>query len=348
LDTKAIDPEAVSEEAGFQELEGLPPGLLECPAHELAEALGGPALIHLPGQAEPPVFASVLLHGNETTGWEAVRALLRDYGERPLPRSLSLFVGNVTAAAEGERLLPGQTDFNRIWRGGGAENALAARVWGRMAERGLFASVDIHNNTGLNPHYACINRLDHRFLRLATLFGRTVVFFTQPDSVQSRAFAELAPAVTVECGKAGEAHGVDHAARYLDAVLHLSELPDEPVPAHDYDLYHTVATVTVREDVAFGFSQGDLVLREDLDHLNFAELPANTGFGRAQFEAAQPGELVAARDEQGEDVVERYFWLDGAELRTRQSVMPAMLTRDPTIIRQDCLCYLMERLPPVT
>jgi hypothetical protein len=26
-------------------------------------------------------------------------------------------------------------------------------------------------------------------------------------------------------------------------------------------------------------------------------------------------------------------------------VMPAMLTRDERVIRQDCLCYLMERLP---
>ncbi|MEF8792400.1 M14 family metallopeptidase [Thiohalorhabdus sp.] len=348
MDIKATEGEAATVEADLRELDGLPPGLLERPAHELAEALGGPALIHLPGQVEPPVFASVLLHGNETTGWEAVRTLLRDYGGRPLPRSLSLFVGNVAAAAEGERLLPGQSDFNRIWRGGAAESPLAARVWGRMAERGVFASVDVHNNTGLNPHYACINRLDHRFLRLATLFGRTVVYFTQPDSVQSRAFAELAPSVTVECGKAGDAHGIDHAARFLDAVLHLSDLPDDPVPEQDYDLYHTVATVTVREDVAFGFTEGDLVLREDLDHLNFAELPADTGFGRVRFDAAHPSEAVVARDEQGEEVAERYFWLDDAELRTRLTVMPAMLTRDPTIIRQDCLCYLMERLGPVT
>jgi succinylglutamate desuccinylase len=348
LDTEAIHSEAAAGNASLREYHGLPQGLLERPASELAAALGGPALIHLPGQAEPPVFASVLLHGNETTGWEAARTVLARYTERPLPRALSLFVGNVAAAAEGLRLLPGQPDYNRIWRGGGAENALAAAVWQRMAERGVFASVDIHNNTGRNPHYACINRLDHRFLRLATLFGRTVVYFTQPDSVQSNAFAELAPAVTVECGQPGEPHGVEHAARFLDAVLHLSELPATPVPVHDYDLYHTVATVTVREDVDFGFSEGDLVLREDLDHLNFVELPAGTGFGRVQSGAGAPGEVVAARNEQGEEVAARYFWLDNGELRTRLRLMPSMLTRDPAIIRQDCLCYLMERLPPVT
>ncbi|HKJ70319.1 MAG TPA: M14 family metallopeptidase [Gammaproteobacteria bacterium] len=346
MDTEAIHREAAG--AGLRELEGLPAGLLDCEAHELAGVLGGPSLIHLPGRVEPPVFAAVLMHGNETTGWAAARAVLRQYEQAQLPRALSLFVANVAAAAEGLRLLPGQPDFNRLWRGGeGPEHAMAEAVTRRMAERGVFASIDIHNNSGRNPHYACINRLDHRFLRLATLFGRTVVYFTRPDSVQSNAFAELAPAVTVECGQPGQAHGVEHAARFLDAVLHLSSLPDTPVAAHDYDLYHTVATVNVRDDVAFGFETGDLVLRGDLDRLNFVELPAGTGFGQVRTPAEGPEALLDTRNEQGEEVGERYFRIDGGELRTRLRLMPSMLTRDPTIIRQDCLCYLMERLPPL-
>ena len=31
---------------------------------------------------------------------------------------------------------------------------------------------------------------------------------------------------------------------------------------------------------------------------------------------------------------------------TRRQVMLAMLTRDARIVRQDCLCYLMERIHP--
>jgi hypothetical protein len=33
------------------------------------------------------------------------------------------------------------------------------------------------------------------------------------------------------------------------------------------------------------------------------------------------------------------------ELLTRRVVMPSMLTLDERVIRQDCLCYLMERFP---
>ncbi|MFZ3041956.1 MAG: hypothetical protein WA108_09235 [Thiobacillus sp.] len=32
------------------------------------------------------------------------------------------------------------------------------------------------------------------------------------------------------------------------------------------------------------------------------------------------------------------------EITLRKPLMPAMLTRDEQVIRQDCLCYLMERI----
>ncbi|MFA9460187.1 M14 family metallopeptidase [Thiohalorhabdus methylotrophus] len=327
---------------------GLPEGLLEREARELEDVLGAPALLHLPGRREPALFVSVLLHGNETTGWEAVRRVLRRYGGGPLPRAMSVFVGNVAAARSGQRRLDGQPDYNRIWRGSGTpEHALAAEVHARMAERGVLASVDIHNNTGRNPHYGCVNRLDHRFLHLATLFSRTVVYFTRPDAVQSNAFAELAPAITVECGQPGDASGAAHAAELVDAMLHLREVPVHPVPRHDYDLYHTVATVNVRDSVRFGFEGGELVLRDDLDRLNFRELPAGTGLAEVRGRSGAAEDYVVARDEQGAEVTDRYFHVDRGELRTRLRVMPSMLSHDPTIIRQDCLCYLMERLPPL-
>ena len=38
-----------------------------------------------------------------------------------------------------------------------------------MQARGLFASIDIHNNTGINPHYGVVNRLDHAVLHLSLI-----------------------------------------------------------------------------------------------------------------------------------------------------------------------------------
>jgi hypothetical protein len=334
----------------LNELDALPDGLLDCASAELAARLGGPTLIHLPGAREPALFVSVLTHGNEPVGWDAVRLLLarniERHGRLRLPRALSLFIGNVKAAAVHARHLPDQPDFNRIWPGTDLpptpEHEVMARVVERMAERGIFASVDLHNNTGANPHYACVNVIDNRFLHLAALFSRTVVYFIRPRGVQSQAMARLCPAVTLECGKVGDQLGIEHASEYVHACLHLAELPDHPLPNHDIDLFHTVAQVKVPAEVSFAFPPLDacLVLSPELERLNFRELPAGTPFARVRPDS---GARFDVRDEQGKDVYARYFVPEDGELRLRQPVMPSMLTRDETVIRQDCLCYLMER-----
>ena len=53
---------------------------------------------------------------------------------------------------------------------------------------------------------------------------------------------------------------------------------------------------------------------------------------------------VVALDNAGQDATGRYFQVADGSLRTRRQVMPVMLTLDTRVIRQDCLCYLMERL----
>lgn len=328
----------------------LPPELLDTDSRGLAERLGGPTLIELPGAREPAVFVAVLLHGNETVGWEALRELLRErlarFGEPRLPRALTLFIGNVAAAAAGLRHLPGQPDYNRVWPGSdqphSPEQTLMREVVERMRARGLFASLDLHNNTGTNPHYACVNRLDQDSLQLARLFARTVVYFLRPRGVQSLAMAGLCPAVTVECGKTGDRLGVEHAKSFVDAVLHLEEFPRHPVPPRELDLLHTVARVRIPERLTFGFAGAglDLTLTPGLERMNFCELPPGTVFARVSGGAAR----VAVQDEDGRDVTDTYFHLADGELRLSRPAMPAMLTPDTTVIRQDCLCYLMERI----
>ncbi len=327
------------------QLDHIPAGLLHTPARDLHEMLPGPALIHLPGRREPPLFVSVLLHGNEDTGLHAVQTLLAR--QETVPRALSIFIGNVSAARYGARVLPGQPDYNRVWPCADPPDSPEARMLAQvvdiMAARGVFASVDIHNNTGLNPHYACINRLDHRFLRLALLFSRTVVYFVRPTGVQSMAFAALCPATTLECGKPGQARGLEHAVEYLQACLKLAEIPAHPVAEQDIDLFHTVAVVKLLEDVSFSFGDAaaDIRFVDDLDRLNFRELPAGAILGAMNSTAALP--LVAA-SEAGEDVTREYFENAEGRLTLKRAAMPSMLTLDERIIRQDCLCYLMERI----
>jgi succinylglutamate desuccinylase len=330
------------------ELDHIPDGLLERPASALYQQLDGPTLIHLKGRNKRPLLVSVLQHGNEVTGWEAVRRLLKShYQHHELPRSLLLFIGNIQAAKHRLRRLDEQPDYNRCWPGGKLVDSEHVEFFRRIHDRILefqpIACIDIHNNTGLNPHYAAVNRIRSDYLRLASLFSPKVVYFTMPPGTLSHSLSEFIPSVTLECGMAGEIHGTDHTLAYLETCLHLETISRSRVDADAVHLFHMVATVNVSDKVLFGFGRVpvDLALREDLDQFNFQELPAGTSFGSINNGMLRP---LIATDGDGDDVTDRYFSFERGQVETAREIMPSMLTLDRRVIQQDCLCYLMDRI----
>lgn len=338
----------------LNQINHIPTGLLELEkVSELHRIFEQPTLLHLEGKQKQPLFISVLLHANEDTGFFAVQALLKRYLTRELPRSLSIFFGNIAAAKQGVRRLENQPDYNRVWPSTEIEacdeTRLMQQVVNIMVERQVFASIDVHNNTGRNPHYGCINRLDNAFLHLSMLFSRTVVFFETPKGVQSMAMSEHCPSVTIECGKPHLAHGVEHATNYLETVLHLDKINTQAIAKQDIDIYHTVARVTVPKSVSFQFldntqdevSGVDICFESGFDKLNFRELSAGTIFGKVAFDNKPK---LQAWDDHEQDVSDDFFVIDNEKILLKKAVMPAMITLDKAIIRQDCLCYLMERV----
>lgn len=328
-------------------VDALPEGFLATPARELHRVLTGATLIRLPGRRAPALFVSVLLHGNEDSGLAGVQQVLRDHAGRELPRALAVLVGNVGAAREGLRRLDGQPDYNRVWPGTvehahTAEAAAMAHAHRLVTEHGVFAALDIHNNTGINPHYGVVSRLDAATLHLALLFSRTVVWFRGLPGTQTASFAGIAPAVAVECGKPGQPANARAAADFIAAALHLAEFPVHDVREQDIDLYHSVAIVRLRPDVSFSFGDAAAQVRfsAQLDHMNFRELSAGAVFGHCEH--AMP---LDVRDESGADVAAMFFASDAGRLCLQRPAMPAMLTLDERVVRQDCLCYLMERVP---
>ncbi len=326
-------------------LERIPEGLLERPAELLYEVLDGPTLIHLAGTLGPPLFITVLLHGNEHTSWDAARQLLARHQGGQLKRAISLFIGNVEAARYNQRFLDHQVDFNRIWGGAQAQrHPLAAQVVDQMATRNIFASVDVHNNTGKNPHYACVNVVAPAYLHLARMFSRTVVFFTRPDTVQSMAFAPLCPAITVEAGLSGDPRGTEHVYQFLEDCLALPALPDGPIDAADVDLYHTVAIAKVapRYSLGFGDPTADINFDHEIEYFNFREIAPDTPLGSLRPTVREP---FIVTNEAGDVVTGDYLFVDQGQLKNRRPLVPAMITRDINAIRKDCFCYFMERYP---
>ena len=324
--------------------EKLPAGFLNASPVELKSLLGGPTLFHLPGQRSRPLFVSILLHGNETTGLLAIQALLARYQPVPLPRAVSIFVGNVDAASVGKRLLPGQRDYNRIWiKSDGAEYDMTQKVVDVMRERNVFACIDIHNNTGKNPYYAIIARTDAEHLACAALFSDIVVYATRPDTTCTVAFSKLCPSLTLEAGLPGDPIGVDRTVGFLESCFQVRDF-QTPVP-NPVRLFHTVAIVKVPESFSYGFlgEDVDIQLVDNIDQYNFQEL--------------QPGVCLAwvrngnqryldVQHVDGQQAYTRYFVVKERRLQVARTVMPAMLTMDRDIISLDCLGYLMERFSP--
>jgi len=316
-----------------------PAGLADADATELEQLLGGPALIHVRGAGDLPLFVSVLLHGNEVSGWNALRRLLSS--PEPLSRSLLVFIGNVSAAARGVRMLPGQQDFNRIWHGdvAGDEGELARAVADYVRRIPMFAAVDLHNNTGHNPHYTVLTRLDAPSRGLASLFSGKAVYIREPDTVLARLFDHLCPAVTLELGPVGDPNCEERAWDFLRRCLALEEVP----AAGPVELYQTRVRVHVREGVTFSFVDDGLatplVLTSGVEGVNFHALPTGTRFGRSSRPLA---EVLRVLDVQHQDVTDRYLVCRDGEIELRKPVIPAMYTTDPLVVMQDCLCYFME------
>jgi hypothetical protein len=212
-----------------------------------------------------------------------------------------------------------------------------------MRKKKPFASIDIHNNTGKNPHYACINILNPHGLVLASRFSNIAVYFTSPKGVQSSAFSGFCPSIVLECGQSGNKSGEEHALNYLESVLELDELS-----SHRHDnltLYHTVARVTIPETIAIGADVSndlcDIRLNAQLEDKNFHRIDPGTEFAAVN---PQKEKHIVVSSESDEDVTKEYIELNGNRLLFKKQITLSMFTVNEQAIRQDCVCYFMEEL----
>ena len=300
----------------------LPAAIAALEAPELAEALGGPTLFDLRKAGEPPLFVSVLLHGNEPSGWDAVRQL-RDEVERT---SVLLFVGNVEAARARLRTLPGRVDFNRVWEGGDGgdapEVAIAEQVvsFAKAAKPRL--AIDIHNNTGRNPPYAVLTRTDGPTLATASAFADLALLATQPKGVQTSRFAKFCPSITIEVGMPNEPASTDRTVAFLRGLLS-GQIAATRLGS--FSLFETVARVT---------AGAGLTVVPCTQRFNFRTAPAGAVL-------ASSGELSAWTSD-GSRVDDRFLRVQNGATVLAKPTAIAMYTADVAAAKSDCLCYLLE------
>ena len=334
------------------ELNCLPEGLLSLSADQLYSKIQNHTLIHLKGKIERPVFISILQHGDEYTGWDALKDYLNNH-QHVLPRSLSILFGNIQAARFNLRQLDNQADFNRCWPShlnlqSPVVNTMA-EITEKMKQRKPFASVDIHNNSGRNPHYSGINKLDSEFINLASLFSDTMIYFTSPSGIQSSAFAQFCPSVTVECGLSGASDGKEQTHTFLELLLSQSNLLKVPGILEHQRVYKIQATVKIKQGIDFSFTDtdSDLCLTRDLDVLNFHKIEAgevfatlkNTSKNNKTNNEDMPFIII---DENNQTIKNDYFEIKDGQVLCSKSFVPAMITQSISAIKNDCLCYIMQ------
>jgi succinylglutamate desuccinylase len=327
----------------LNEMNHIPDAFLGAKAENLHNILPTPTLFHLEGINPQPLFICTLLHGNETTGLYAAQRLLKKYQEKTLPRAISLFVGNIAAAKENQRRLDTQDDYNRIWPGSdhsdSPEKDMMQTVTNIMKKKKPFASIDIHNNTGKNPHYGCINILNPHGLVLASEFSDIAVYFTDPKGVQSSAFSDFCPSVVLECGQSGDKSGEDHALSYLENILQIDTLSSQK--SNKMKLYHTIARVTIPKTVTLGNSSPDICLNTQLEDKNFHQIQPGTEFASVN---STKEKLIVVNSESHEDITDEYMEVNNNKILFKKPITLSMFTTNEQAIKQDCVCYFMEEL----
>ncbi len=309
---------------------------------------GKPALLRIPGtDARPRArFVACLLHGNEDSGYRAVLDMLRAGARYPF--DLWVFIGNVRAASQdgwfAHRYLDDQEDFNRVWGRHPPTTRMrrcADAILDELSAVDLEACVDLHNNTGYNPHYAIVPVRTPACLSLAATCADTVLLWNLEAHTLMEAVSRHCPTVAVECGLPGLAANAAFAEGVLDRVLSRADFSTDPlVPDRMLEMR---VRVEVRPEVPFAVGLAltediDFVLRPGLDGHNFGMLLAGTELGRVHPGTAIP---LRATDMGGTEVTERFFVLDDEGVITvGEDLTPVMMTRTVVQIRRDCLFYI--------
>ena len=314
----------------------------------LYKIFDGPTLVHLDYGHDQTIFISIMLHGNEHSGYYALRDFLNSYkltGKSP-SKNISLLIGNVQAAKENARFLDGQKDFNRIWSDGDSEEERwAQKIYQEMASKNLFAAIDLHNNTGKNPEYSAICNLELNTLRLASLFDGDILYFTDPKEVFTNYFSTLSPTLTVEAGRSGEEKGIQKIIELLTKIFDLhsfDEIDNKEKILKEKKLFESFGKIKIPIDATISFSkdEADFNFDPNIEELNFNKIPAGKLFGKSN----RIDQHLLVYDSNNNLIGPNYFKYVGSDIISIEAFYPAMITTNAKIVHQDCLCYLLKEI----
>ncbi len=276
----------------FSVIQGRPDFLMGVSREEALRRLTGPTAIVLNYGQKKTRVVSVLVHGNEPSGFDGMLKWLRDQPTEQ-PTNVVFLVQNVLAAQATDKPFSlrykddTQADLNRQWAPFGTPreslNAYVAAVYDFLNSlENIDGFLDLHNNSGQNPAYAIMSypNEEQRHLSdsedLANLLTDQYLTMVLTGGFDG-GVRHMAPALAVECGYLDSPES-DRIA--LEIMRKFLERPTKPMGLRDGDLKPRYAIegslrLVQRETIglhilgASAIEQGVFHLRPDIERYNF-------------------------------------------------------------------------------
>ena len=286
----------------FSVIRGRPDFLMGMSREEALRRLSGPTAIVLDyGQTKTRVV-SVLIHGNELSGFDAMLKWLNNQPSDQ-PTNVVFLVQNVLAAQASDKpfsfryLAESQVDLNREWAPQGASreslNPYVATVYEFLNSLGpIDGFLDLHNNSGQNPAYAIMSYPDvHQKNLIASESMANFLTDQYLTMALNGGFdggvRHMAPALAVECGymasPASDTRALEIMTKFLNRSAQSIRIRNtELKPRYAIEASLRLAqraNVGLQIVGASAMTEGVFHLRPDIERFNFESVRPGTVLG---------------------------------------------------------------------
>jgi len=316
------------------------------PYEKILTGLKDLQLYKFPGRNPEGILVMGLLHGNETSGFYGIINTIKGWlrkGINPWCDVYFLF-GNSTAARLephfSNRINGNGLDYNRIWAITKGDERLREKVQTVLefvkAMKIRFA-IDLHNTSGKNPPFVIY--FNDKHIHFAKHFEQRLVFGGNYATSSGFALERLGVTiVSLECGLTRTADAHARAQEHIQTCISYLENDGKLSVKYPHSLFlEIMAPIKFIPGVTFVFGDspnGGVVVRSDIEELNFKLLPAGSILGYAP---EMPFQLIGM---DGESILEDWLLLEHGAVKTKQDCILMLGSRDKKIVKQDCLAVL--------
>lgn len=313
-------------------------------ATEWLNSLQGPCVIDMQGHISNRTrVVSVLVHGNEPSGFIAVHRFLQS---KITPMTnVRFIICSVEAAQQPpvftNRYVDDVHDLNRCFnldKTDAAVNQRAGSILQAINEVKPEAVIDMHNTSGSSPSFCVATRIDMQVQALASFFCQTMMYTRLSlGSLMEQNFN--CPVVTIECGGSKDQQAHEMAYQGVHEFL----MADNLFGGHHYmlvDIVEHPLRLELDPKTKLSFADkndpdADVTLVSDIEQHNMGVTRADCLIGWSNVGCAP----FTVRNEAGDVQSDSIIYCKDGQILTRHKLRIFMATTNHRIALNDCLFY---------